>query len=51
VTTEPPEGAALERVTVPVALALPPVTLVGLTETAVKAGAFTVSVAVFETPL
>jgi hypothetical protein len=36
VTTAPPEGAATSRVTVPVAPLVPPTTLVGLTETAVR---------------
>jgi len=32
-TTMPPAGAAAESVTVPVELAMPPITLVGLSET------------------
>jgi hypothetical protein len=50
VTTTPPDGAAEVRVTVPWE-EVPPVTLVGLTDNALKATAgFTVSVAVFVTP-
>ena len=44
VTTAPPAGAALLNVTVPVAEA-PPVTAVGLRDTELSAGGFTVSVA------
>jgi hypothetical protein len=52
VTTAPPAGAAALSVTVPVLL-VPPVTLVGLTETVDSAAAagLTVSVAVLLTPL
>ena len=52
VTTVPPVGAAVVNVTVPVLL-VPPVTLVGLTETADNAAAagLIVSVAVLLTPL
>ena len=50
VTTTPPDGAAEVRVTVPWE-EVPPVTLVGLTDSALKATAgLTVSVAVFVTP-
>jgi hypothetical protein len=48
-TTNPPEGALPERVTVPVE-AVPPTTDVGLNETPVKTGAVIVRVAVGEVP-
>jgi len=46
VTVVPPVGAPLERVTVPVELAKPPITVVGLTETPVNAPGVTVRLAV-----
>lgn len=49
VTTDPPVGAAAFRVTVPVEL-LPPVTEVGLKDTADTEGGLTVSVAVADPP-
>ena len=45
-TTNPPTGAAELSVTVPVELPIPPVTDVGLSDTAVNVGGLTVSVAV-----
>jgi hypothetical protein len=48
-TTKPPAGAALERVTVPVE-EVPPVTVVGLSETFERAGGLMMRVAVFVTP-
>ena len=52
VTTAPPEGADALRVTVPVELAWPPTTVVGLRVTEVTiSGGVTVRVAVWVTPL
>lgn len=48
-TTTPPLGAGLPNLTVPREVA-PPLTLVGLTESALNTGRTTVSVAVFVTP-
>jgi hypothetical protein len=50
-TANPPAGAGPFRVTVPVGFAAPPITVVGLAETALTVGGFTVSVAVTEEPL
>lgn len=46
VTLAPPEGAAEESVTVPVEFALPPTTLVGLSDSPLSTGALTVIAAV-----
>jgi len=46
----PPAGAGADRVTVPVTV-VPPVTVLGLTLSKVRAGGITVTVVLFSTPL
>jgi len=50
-TVSPPVGAGPERVTVPVALATPPLTCAGVTATETRPGGVTVSVPVAEVAL